>query len=748
MSERKRRFEPKAKGGDISAEAARFARSAVSLGVLRDAADAPLPELLLPAGSPLSLEAAIEAGADAVYFGAKSFSARARAVNFDDGEIAAALRLCRAFGVRAYAAVNTRLRDSELIEALRLVDTLASEGVDALIVADLGLCEAIRRELGDIELHASTQLTPVSSYDARALSELGFSRMVAPRELTLGQLGELCEKSPIEIEAFVHGAHCVSLSGQCLMSSLIGGRSANRGECAQPCRMAYGLGKKSGALLSLSDMCYAPDIPALISTGVRSLKVEGRQKDAAYVYGVGRIYRRLLDGRRAANAGEIEELARLFERGFTDGYLRGDFSAMRGTRRDDAPANEAFAGLRRRLPLSASLTLRVGEAPRLEVSAPGLAAAASLDEAATVAVGEALTADRARRQIARLGATPFELADFEFTTDSRSWLGAAELNELRRRAIDALTAPASRDGVKLASDAARSVPRTECGEGGDGGGSDPCAAETGKLFPELSAIPEPARVMREARNAPRRAAEFTSAAQIPAAAFGYFEAIYLPYGEFGEAGREAGCSLSLPPYMTDETARKIAPLIRPGDRVLAHTVGQIYFVRSLGAIPDASLRLNVWNARCARVIFALCGGGTLTASPELPAAAMRSVSREIGGAFAAVYGKLPVMFTVRCMIRGHGGCRGGAGGVTGALRESAACRAYIADRTGARFFVLGGRDCSNAISNSVPTWTADRPIDGCASYFIFTDEDAPSVDAVIAAYERGDAPPGNVRRVK
>ena len=729
----------------ISPEAARFARNVEPLDAPGDISKTALPELLLPAGSPLALEAAIEAGADAVYFGARSFSARARAVNFGDGDISAALRLCRAYGVKAYAAVNTRLRDSELSEAMRLVDLLAAKGADALIVADLGLCAVIRREYGDaIELHASTQLTPVSSYDARALAELGFSRMVAPRELTLGQLSALCENSPIEIEAFIHGAHCVSLSGQCLMSSLIGGRSANRGECAQPCRMGYGCGKESGALLSLCDMCYAPDVPALISTGVRSLKVEGRQKDAAYVFGVGRVYRRLLDECRAASPDEIEELALLFERGFTDGYLRGDLSDMRGVRREDAPTNDVFPGLSRRVPASAVLTLRAGEAPALEMTAGALAASVSLGDPAPEAGVEALSRERAEKQIARLGGTPFELTSFEFITDGVSWLPASSLNELRRRAVDALLSPAPQAKDRPLSGAARAVPRTAFGAGTEATASpenDRSPKES--VFPRLSAIPAQSCVLRPAQNAPRRTAEFVCAAQIPPAAFGYFDAIYLPWSEFDGEARRRGVRLSLPPFMTDETAEAIAPLISPGDRVLAHSVG-----RSLGAIPDASLRLNVWNAECANVIASLCGGGTLTVSPELTRAAMRDISRSVGGALAAAYGKLPVMFTVRCMLRGCVKCKGGAGGASKVLRESEPCRAYLTDRTGAKFFVFGGRDCSNSISNSVPTWTADRPIPDCGEHFVFSDDSADEAASVIAAYERREAPPAKARRVK
>lgn len=722
--------------GAISQGACRFAREIVALEPLRDISQMPLPELLLPAGSPLALEAAIEAGADAVYFGARSYSARARAENFDDTEVVRALRLCHVYGVRAYAALNTRLRGAEMEDALRIADLLVTEGVDAFITADLGLSAMLRRRFGDaIQLHASTQLTSVSSYDARALCELGFSRVVAPRELTLGQLGELCGKSPIEIEAFVHGAHCVSLSGQCLMSSVIGGRSANRGECAQPCRMEYACGKKHGALLSLADMCYAPDIPAVISTGVRSLKVEGRQKDAAYVYGVGRLYRRLLDERRGADSDEIAALAELFERGFTDGYLRGSFDGMLGVRRADAPHAPTFGGLKRKIAVDAKLILRVGHAPSLSLTdGASLSATAALDTASQIAEGEGLSAERAERQIGRMGQTPFELRGFELDTDGRVWLGAAELNELRRRAAEALTR-GPHHGASRAS-------KMPLDAGGCGDSSSRADGKASALFPRLGEIPAPSRV---AGNAPRRTASFTDAAQIPPEAFDYFDVIYLPYTELTPEARRLGVQLSLPPYMTDEAAKRLAAMIRPGDRVLVHSVGQIYFVRELGAVADASFRLNVWNAQCQSVIAALCDGGSVTLSPELGGAALRALSREANSA-AVVYGKLPVMYTVRCMIRGEA-CRGGRGGMTGALRDSGPCRAYLRDRTGAEFFALGMRDCANEIYNSVPTWTADRPLEGCREHFVFSDESAERVAEVIEAYRLGQPPQMKVRRI-
>ncbi len=279
------------------------------------------PELLAPCGSYEALSAALEAGADAVYFGGTLFNARMNAKNFSREEIVAAASSCRAHGVRSYVTVNTQIYDREIEQALEYIAFLTEAGVDALILADVGLAEKIREFFPNLELHASTQMTVHNIAGADRLYKSGFRRVVAARELTEENISLLCKKASPEIEVFVHGALCVSCSGQCLMSSMLGGRSGNRGECAQPCRMSY----NGGYPLSLKDMCLAEHIPALLAAGVASLKIEGRRKSPGYVYGVTKIYRRLLDEERGATRDEMEELKRLFSRGgFTDGYFTGD----------------------------------------------------------------------------------------------------------------------------------------------------------------------------------------------------------------------------------------------------------------------------------------------------------------------------------------------------------------------------------------------------------------------------------------
>jgi putative protease len=233
-------------------------------------ADKKLPELLAPAGSLNAMEAAIAAGADAIYFGAKNFNARASADNFGDEEIVSAIKRLKTLGVKSNITMNTQLYEGELFDALKSAELVLNAGADAIITADLGLASLIKRYFPEAELHASTQVCGENTENAKLLEKLGFSRMVAAREITLPSLRLLCENSPIETEIFVHGALCVSHSGSCLMSSVIGGRSGNRGECAQPCRLPY---KCRGCEypLSLKDLALAAHIEDILPLGVASL---------------------------------------------------------------------------------------------------------------------------------------------------------------------------------------------------------------------------------------------------------------------------------------------------------------------------------------------------------------------------------------------------------------------------------------------------------------------------------------------
>ena len=303
-----------------------------------------LPELLAPAGSPEALSAAIRAGADAVYMGASGFNARIGAANFTPESLKYEIARAHEAGVRIYLTLNTLVYDREIGDLLKTAESAYLAGADALITADLGVASMIRRTFPDLPLHGSTQMSGHNLEQARLISELGFERMVIARETSMEDLAHVCRNSPIEIEAFVHGALCVCHSGQCLFSSIVGGRSGNRGLCAQPCRLPYsdGHGGKSYPL-SLKDLSLAPHLPELIEMGVASLKVEGRMKPPEYVAGVISIWRKLLDEGRGANAEEMRRLAEIFSRqGFTDGYYTKNIGRnMLGIRTEGDKARSA-----------------------------------------------------------------------------------------------------------------------------------------------------------------------------------------------------------------------------------------------------------------------------------------------------------------------------------------------------------------------------------------------------------------------
>jgi putative protease len=292
-------------------------------------------ELLSPAGSMESLYAAVQNGADAVYLGGQKFSARAYASNFDEENMKAAVDYCHLYGVRVYVTLNTLIKESEMDEALKYAAFLCDIGVDALIIQDVGLFYSIKSNLPDFEMHASTQMTIHNGEGALFLKEAGFKRIVLSREMSLSEIEIVSSEFDIETEIFIHGALCICYSGQCLMSSMIGGRSGNRGRCAQPCRLKYTLegtdgNHSSGYLLSPKDVCTIEDIKSIIKTGTSSLKIEGRMKRPEYVAGVVSSYRRAIDAAAGLNPqadirSEYKNLLQLFNReGFSKAYLYGN----------------------------------------------------------------------------------------------------------------------------------------------------------------------------------------------------------------------------------------------------------------------------------------------------------------------------------------------------------------------------------------------------------------------------------------
>jgi len=343
------------------------------------------PELLAPAGGMEALIAAVENGADAVYLGARAFSARGYASNFSEEELEKAIDYAHLRGVKIYVTVNTLLKEGEMENALMLLSRLREIGVDAIIIQDLGLISLSGKYLPDLPLHASTQMTLHNSEGVKFAKELGIERIVLSREVSLEEIKKIKERSAAEIEVFIHGALCISYSGQCLLSSLIGGRSGNRGYCAQPCRKKYrlyceGNQVKTGGsyLLSPKDLNTTSGLGALIEAGIESFKIEGRMKRPEYVAGVVRIYRRLIDRYLKDPAGysvseeEQETLTQLFNRGFTTGYFfgnpRGKLMSRENPHNRGIPAGTVISYDRRtkRLRVKLSNSLRLGDGIMVE----------------------------------------------------------------------------------------------------------------------------------------------------------------------------------------------------------------------------------------------------------------------------------------------------------------------------------------------------------------------------------------------
>ncbi len=288
------------------------------------------PELLAPAGSKESLIAAVKNGADAVYFGGSAFSARQYASNFNREELEWAIDHAHKMGVKAYVTVNTLIKDSELEEAADYLRFLCNAGADAVIVQDLGILWLLREQLPELQVHASTQMTIHNAEGVKFLQEMGVKRVVLARELSLDEIQKIKSETAVEIETFIHGALCFSYSGQCLLSSMIGGRSGNRGYCAQPCRKKYRANDVEGYLLSPKDLNMSEHVGALVKAGIDSFKIEGRMKRPEYVAGVVRVYRKLIDrffeapGKFRVTESEKHTLRQLFNREFTTGYFFGN----------------------------------------------------------------------------------------------------------------------------------------------------------------------------------------------------------------------------------------------------------------------------------------------------------------------------------------------------------------------------------------------------------------------------------------
>lgn len=683
-------------------------------------------ELLAPAGSMESLLAALRCGADAVYVGARQFSARANAENFDSTGLSEAAAQCHLYGAKLYLAVNTLLFDPEFPALDKLLETAAAIGADGCIVQDPGTAAYIAKRLPTLRLHASTQLTIHSPAGVRFAKRAGFCRVVLARELSEKQIAEICaeaEQCGMEIEVFVHGAHCMSVSGQCWMSAAMGGRSANRGCCAQPCRLPFtaDTAQRSACALSLKDMSLVQHLPKLLEIGVRSLKIEGRMKRPEYVAAAVTACRAAMRG----EAYDLHELQSVFSRsGFTDGYYTGVRRDMFGIRRkeDVTAAQDVLRDLRARYQkpaklaeLDAQYRLRKGEPASLTVT-DGISSITVTGEQPQDALSVPTGLTMLQKQFNKLGDTIYNAGKVKADLDDTVMLPASALNAMRRQAA------ADMDAERIR----RNTPEHRLGT----------APELPQMTIRKSETP---RIRLQIRRI-EQLSEIGSLAD-------ELDALLLPlhlvpqYLKGIQPVPVTRCMIVPPRFICDEQtemnllkAAKDAGLTQ----LACQNAADIETGTALGFELHGTLGLHAANSYAAGEL-ARFGLEDALCSPEV-----QHIPAQVLPLGIYAYGKLPLMLTRNCPIQAQIGC--------------AKCQHTLHDRKDAAVYT----DCTRLtekpdyaeLFNAVPVWLADRMQEyNEAAYALLsmTDESAARVREILLAYlhgETGHAPATYTRGIR
>ena len=684
-------------------------------------------ELLSPAGSPEALRAAVQNGAGAVYLGWGDFNARRNARNFSDEEFADALSYCHLRGVRVFLTLNTLLTDRELPRALETARKACRLGVDAVLVQDWGLLDLLRQALPDLPLHASTQMSIFTSGGANEVASDGCERVVLARECSREDTEAICAACPAEIEIFAHGALCMCYSGQSAMSAVVGGRSGNRGTCAQPCRLPYGVDEPAANRypLSLKDNSLAQDLSGI--RDVACLKLEGRMKRPEYVAVVTGIYARLLEENRSPTPAEERELELAFSRsGFTDAYWRGRRGVeMFGTRPENAPEpRELFERAkatyeqdnRRTVPVRFACTIQP-HAPCVLTVDDGTRAVTVTGPAPEAARTRALTAEEVAERLGKTGGTAFHCAGAAVEVGEGLSLPASAINALRREALASLAE-------------ARCAP--------------PLRRE--------AEVP-PLRKAECAQERPALTVSLTHAAQLTPALLEEAPArIYLPLELLADLPHlpEADtqwCAI-LPRVWRDrdeaDLRRRLEKARELGiDGVLVGNIGHLPLTRGLGLSLYGDFGLNVYNSRSLDYLRRK-GLASACLSFELRFSQIRDLKKLLPTE-ALVYGRLPLMITENCLVQNQEGCGLSAAGPL--VPAGAPCRESHAllDRTGAAFPLLPAFGHRTEVQNSRPLWLADREtwkrLGLAFARLRFTTERPEACVEILRAYRTGGAPP-------
>ncbi len=619
-------------------------------------------ELLAPAGGMKSLEAAVLSGTDAVYLGGSLFNARASALNFNDDELKEAVDFCHLHRVKVYVTVNILISDREFNELDKFIRYINKIGVDGVIVQDIGVAMYIKKIAPDIKLHASTQMTVYDINGARFLKSLGFKRVVLARELPAEKIKYISQNAGIETEIFVHGAMCLCYSGQCLMSGIIGGRSGNRGKCAQPCRLEYNVDGKKGFLMSLKDMCLIKHLKAIEDCGVTSLKIEGRMKGPEYVGTVVSIYRKYLENNAEIIDEDYKRLEKIFYRGgFSDGYFKGKKGRdMFCHTKPDNPylkqdstfkIEEAY----RKTDIFMYFDAHIGDKIKLTaVDEFGNSVKYTSDIILERASSSSATAEKIKENLCKLGDTVFNGKGIEIDIDKNVFIPTSEINKARRFVTSSLEEAII-----------NSYTRTDSGLTYDN-------IEKNVLsnYFELSV-------------------SVSDLEQLYAIRKTDCKRIYVPL----ELNNFKQQEIAVLPRITPDNISDILLNIEC-DTVLVRNIGQIEIARRCNKKIQLDFTMNVFNSYTCD-FYKKQGIDIITLSTELTLKQIKPLT-EIVDCECVIYGKLPMMITENCMMKTSVGCKKGG---------------YIYDRTNEGFLIKCLPECRNEIYNSKPIVMSDKADD-------------------------------------
>lgn len=645
------------------------------------------PEILAPAGSMESLIAAVRCGANAVYLGTKGINARRGATNFTFEELKQAVEYCHARDVKIYLALNILISDNERELAYKTVEAGLSLGVDAFIIQDLGLAKIIHSHFPTARMHASTQCSVNSPEGFKALEKMGFVRAVLPREMSLDEIKEIRQATDMELEMFVHGALCMCVSGQCYLSAMLGGRSGNRGLCAQPCRLGFSADASRSCDLSLKDLSLIGNINEIAQAGVASLKIEGRMKRPEYVAAAVTSCKKATDGEYSAS--DENTLKSVFSRtGFTDGYFTGERKDMFGTRQkeDVVAAKDVLKELSHLydnenplVPIDIEFICKANRKAELTATALGKEATV-VGPVPEKAINKPMTEDSVTGRLAKFGNTQFYLNNITIDLDDGLILPASVINSMRREAVEML------DKVEI-------QPFTQ--------------------------MPYKAEKYKEKDCTPYYTARFLNPDSIPDKH--PFKRIFIPIWSSDEDFVDNRAGVEIPRGlfgMEEKLTKRLEHLKKIGVRkALCSNLGAYSLAQKMGFEVYGDFGLNIFNSESAQLFN----------SPILSFEATLEQTNRIGAKDTGIigYGYLPLMLTRNCPIKNHLGC--------------SRCTGKLTDRKGFEFKVKCSPYPCVEVLNPVPVYMGDRQkeIKTDFIHFYFTDESKNQVEQIINLFKTG-----------